>query len=446
MGRIGLDDETYPRRASAGHSAHGHRRRTGPVGAGAFPESRGLSSSCLCLVEVWWDLGKEHAFDSLGLDVTISDDIPPSANLFLAPIGLGYLNETPFQGGLQTHAQGDRERSAVRSERPRPDLHDAHGTLPRFGLRRCWRVPPGLGREGDSVSVVRFYAWTKGKYTYKIKCADRQDIHGKPFTWVQATLVCHNKHDEVFLGSLRFPGDQLMLSRQLASFVEIYTPGRPLEETPKVSVTLENLQINGRPVENVTALAEYPDGVPDFAVASGNGKSVSITLGQLVPDRKTRRVDLLPHADTPSSHPRIGKFELLAIYIYARALRDGLTDNEAKERGITAAVMGARSRGLTRGASRSNSDPQPAKSTVPKAKKKTLTADLFDQQVAHKLEPFFKELLLPRMKQLVATGLSYQKLKDTLEMPSDVGAKMRAETFEQRASAYLKNLRKKQGG
>jgi hypothetical protein len=108
--------------------------------------------------------------------------------------------------------------------------------------------------------------------------------------------------------------------------------------------------------------------------------------------------------------------------------------------------MGARSRGLTRAASGSSSDPQPAKSTVPKAKKKTLTADLFDQQVAHKLEPLFTELLLPRMKQLVATGLSYQKLKGALEMPADVGAKMSAKAFEQRASAYLKNLRKPQGG
>jgi hypothetical protein len=237
-----------------------------------------------------------------------------------------------------------------------------------------------------------------------------------------------------------------MLSRQLASFVEIYTSGRTLQETPRLSVTLENLQINGRPVENLTALAEYPAGVPDFAVASGNGRSVSITIGQLVPDRRTRRVDLLPRADAPSSQPRIGKFELLATYTYARALRDGLTDREAKERGITAAVMGARSRGLTRAASGSNSDPQPAKSTVPKTKKKALTATLFDQQVALKLEPFFKESLLPRMKQLVATGISYQKLKDALEMPPDVGAKMSAETFERRATAYLKNLRRPQGG
>jgi hypothetical protein len=420
---------------------------TGVAPAQSVPNQEASHPRAWRLVEVWWDLGKEHVFDSLGFDVTISDDISQKAKLFLAPIGLGYLNETPFQGGLQTLAEvgaGDEERPGptgpgliftMSTERSLDSARAAAG-----GFRS------GSRREGDSVSVLRFYAWTKGKYTYKIKRAARQDIHGKLFTWIQASVVRHDKHDEVFVGSLRFPGDQLMLSRQLASFVEIYTPGRPLEETPKVSVALENLQINGRPVENVTALAEYPDGVPDFSVASGNGKGVSITLGRLVPDRKTRRVDLLPRADTPSSHPRIGKFELLAIYTYARALRDGLTNNEAKERGITAAVIGARSRGLTRGSSGSNSDPQPANSAVPKAKKKTLTADLFDQQVAHKLEPLFTELLLPRMKQLVATGLSYQKLKDALEMPADVGAKMSAEAFEQRASAYLRNLRKPQGG
>jgi hypothetical protein len=411
-----------------------------------FPNGETSPACTWRLVDVWWDLGKEQVFDSLGFDVTISDDFPPKADLFLAPIGLGYLNETPFQGGLQTLVETGSRGQA----RPGPmgpglifTLHAEHSidaARPALcGLRRS------SGPEGDSVSVVRPYAWTKGKYSYRIKRQGREIIRGKPFTWVQATLVRHHEHDELILGSLRFPGEQLMLSRQLDSFVEIYTPERTLGETPKLSVTLENLQINGRPVEYLTALAEYPEGVPDFAVASGNGTSVSITLGHSVPNRRARRVDLLPRADTPSSQSRIGKFELLAIYTYARALRDGLTDNEAKERGITAAVMGAKSHGLTRGASDRKSDSQPAKSKVPKAKKKTFTADLFDQQVAHKLEPCFTELILPRMKQLVATGLSYQKLKDTLKMPADVGAKMSAGMFEQRTSAYLKNQRKPQG-
>jgi hypothetical protein len=410
------------------------------------PKQQAIHPRAWRLVEVWWDAGKEHAFDSLALDVTISDDLPPKADFFLAAIGVGYLNETPFQGGLQSQA----EIGARDGERPRPIGPGLIFTMPTERSLDSARAAAGglrqgSGRKGDSVSVVRFSAWPKGKYTYKIKRADRQDLYGMPFTWVQASVVRHDKHDEVFLGSLRFPGDRLMLSRQLSSYVEIYTPGRPLAETPRLSVTLQNLQINGKPVENLTALAEYPDGVPDFAVARGDGKGILIALGQSVLNRKSRRVDLLPRADTPASQPRIGKFELLAIYTYARALRDGLTDNEAKERGITAAIMGARSRGLTRGSAGGNGNHEPLKSTAPKAKKKTLTADLFDQQVGLKLDPFFNELLLPRMKQLVETGLSYQKLKEVLEMPSDVGAKMSAEAFEQRASAYLKNVKKPQG-
>jgi hypothetical protein len=400
------------------------------------------------LVDVWWDLGKEHVFDSLGLDVTISDDLPLKASLFLAPIGLGHLNETPFQGGFQTLADG----GASDEKRSGPIGPGLIFTLPAERSVDAAREAAGGSRwspgpDGDSVSVVRPYAWTKGKYTYKIKRSNRQVIKGKPFTWVLATVVRHDKHDEVIVGSLRFPGDQLMLSRQIDSFVELYTRGRTALETPKLSVTLENLQINGTALENGTALAEYPDGAADFAVASGNGKSVSITLGQLIPDRKQRRVDLLPRADRPSSQPRIGKFELLATYTYARALRDGLTENASKERGITAAVMGARARGLSRAAPGGDSNLEPLKSSeAQKAKKKTLTADLFDQQVALKLGPFFDELFLPTMKQLVATGLSYQKLKDVLEMPADVGAKMSAELFKQRASAYLRNMRKSRGG
>ena len=43
----------------------------------------------------------------------------------------------------------------------------------------------------------------------------------------------------------------------------------------------------------------------------------------------------------PSDDVSIGKFEILATYTYARALLDGLDDDEAKQRGMVAAIMGA---------------------------------------------------------------------------------------------------------
>jgi hypothetical protein len=53
--------------------------------------------------------------------------------------------------------------------------------------------------------------------------------------------------------------------------------------------------------------------------------------------------------DISASESSIGKFELLATFTYAKALHDGLSDSKAKQRGIVAAVMGARSRGARRG-------------------------------------------------------------------------------------------------
>ena len=46
----------------------------------------------------------------------------------------------------------------------------------------------------------------------------------------------------------------------------------------------------------------------------------------------------------PTDDVSIGKFEILATYTYARALLDGLDDDEAKQRGMVAAIMGARGR------------------------------------------------------------------------------------------------------
>jgi hypothetical protein len=40
----------------------------------------------------------------------------------------------------------------------------------------------------------------------------------------------------------------------------------------------------------------------------------------------------------------IGKFDILATYTYAKARLDGLSEIEAKERGMVAAIMGAKAK------------------------------------------------------------------------------------------------------
>src|SRR5271165_294799 len=46
----------------------------------------------------------------------------------------------------------------------------------------------------------------------------------------------------------------------------------------------------------------------------------------------------------PLDDVSIGKFDILSTYTYAQCLLDGLNDDEAKQRGTVAAVMGAQAR------------------------------------------------------------------------------------------------------
>lgn len=73
--------------------------------------------------------------------------------------------------------------------------------------------------------------------------------------------------------------------------------GGPLilpEEIPKVTVTFGNLRVNGTPVEKPSATAVYPRGVPDYAEAVAQDGQLVVKVGEPVPERKERRVKLLP--------------------------------------------------------------------------------------------------------------------------------------------------------
>jgi hypothetical protein len=129
-----------------------------------------------------------------------------------------------------------------------------------------------------------------------------------------------------------------------------------------------------------------------------------------------------------------GKFDILETYAYSKALLDGHDVDEAKQRGMVAAIMGAQSRLGIRGRS-PNDDFQTHKAAAEK-KKTTITAALFDKQVAHKMGPFFDDVFLPSLQRLVEAGHSYDEVKRLVKIPSLWGAKLRGSDFRQRIARY----------
>jgi hypothetical protein len=129
---------------------------------------------------------------------------------------------------------------------------------------------------------------------------------------------------------------------------------------------------------------------------------------------------------------RIGKFDILATYSYAKALLEGASADEAKQRGIVAAIMGAKAKlGHTSGSQKAHQTDELA---AEKKKKTTITSESFDHQVADKMGEFFDKTFLPAIKEMVEAGMSYDEVKRRLKIPSTWGAKITGEQFKERAT------------
>src|ERR1017187_5114523 len=139
-------------------------------------------------------------------------------------------------------------------------------------------------------------------------------------------------------------------------------------------------------------------------------------------------------AKKPTTEVSIGKFDILATYVYAQALLHGLKDDEAKQRGMVAAIRGAQARLGVR--KEHHEEFQAQKEAAEKKKKTTITAESFDKQVASKMGKFFEEVVLPSLKKLVEGRRSYEDVKRLVKIPSTWGAKITSKQFEDRVSAY----------
>ena len=242
------------------------------------------------LVDVWWDIGQDMAFQSYSVDADISDDVPATKNLYIAPVGLAHLSKTAFYGGIQSQSDGYTKRDQILRQIGPGFIFSM------WGERNLDAIRPSIGgfcqssgHEGEFISVRRPYEWKKGKYTYKVVRMDKEEIDGKPFTWVGVLVYSHARDENVFVGALRFKGDNLVLARQVATFVEVYGERIPVGDIPKLTVTFGNLRVNTKPVKVVWADAVYPKDVPDYAEVTAKDSTLSVKVGQPVEDRKAAK-------------------------------------------------------------------------------------------------------------------------------------------------------------
>jgi hypothetical protein len=91
---------------------------------------------------------------------------------------------------------------------------------------------------------------------------------------------------------LRFPaGPEARLGRSLASFVEAFGPPISAQSLPRITVRLDNLRINDRPIRPTGGLAVYKEDVPSVAeVRIAGPGAVLIEIGRMV-DHSTLPLD-----------------------------------------------------------------------------------------------------------------------------------------------------------
>jgi len=238
------------------------------------------------LATVWWDFPAETAaFHSLSLDIDIEGEEIGERRLYFALIGAEEIDGAPLYAGLQSGANLADGKSG----------HIAIFSRWNERSREAIRLAPGsygqsAGYEGDFIGVRHPVPWRQGRYRISLIAEPPQA--GDPRPWVRMEVLELASGKSWQVGALRFPaGPEARLGRSLASFVEAFGPPISAQSLPRITVRLDNLRINDRPIRPTGGLAVYKEDVPPVAeVRIAGPGAVLIEIGRMV-DHSTLPLD-----------------------------------------------------------------------------------------------------------------------------------------------------------
>ncbi|HXD94384.1 MAG TPA: hypothetical protein VNX01_14355 [Bacteroidia bacterium] len=256
-----------------------------------FQSCNGIKSKSIILpwhlVDIWYKIEKPQSFESLSIDFEILQDIPSNCELYIAPLGLGKLNDISFYGGVQTNTGGYEDKNHVLNNSPKFSIGRSvifsrwKETNPDAIIIAKGGVCEVGDYEGDFISVRNNYQWNKGKYKITLfNTHKKETINKKPHTFVGMKIVSYVDNTNQVAGYLAFPGDEIKLGESLAIFVELYGNPISITQVPKCKIQCSNITINEIVQTPKTISAYYPKKFPQMARTTWDQEKVIIEIGE----------------------------------------------------------------------------------------------------------------------------------------------------------------------
>lgn len=193
---------------------------------------------------------------SAEISLTVHNDVElgNGSGLYLMACGAFYVSGYAAYFGMQTQiADGSfvqRGKGFIFSRWDTRDLEDVRAPSDAF--------TESGGYEGQFVSVRRPYHWGEGTYTFSV-VAEEPDDGGR---WFSLHVTDHSADEKIWVGSLRFPGEDSQIEYTCFTTIEVYgRPVRPID-IPYWKVTVEPPVADGR--QAYLSRTRYPDNVANL--------------------------------------------------------------------------------------------------------------------------------------------------------------------------------------
>jgi len=239
------------------------------------------------LVDLYYDLKEESNFKSISIDVDISDSVPDNTSLYIAPFGIGSINNHYFYGGIQTQADGFLQKpyhqnSEIISKIGRGIIFSRWDQRSTDAIQLA---PNGYAAsnddEGDFISVRNKFHWGRGKYRLTLFATDKQVIVNDTIcTFVGMKIYSFSNKTTQLAGYLAFPGKVLKLDKSLAIFVELYGDKSSIYDVPKCKIQLSNFILNQERIGPKNIIAVYDRKYPQYANTINKDEIISIEIGR----------------------------------------------------------------------------------------------------------------------------------------------------------------------